>query len=224
MIPTLNAAARLPAALAPLAEAALNGLVREVVISDGGSTDGVETLADAAGAVFLRGEKGRGGQLARGAAAAKGRWLLFLHADTILSPGWEEEARRLIERGAEKAGVFTLKFDETGLAPALVAAAAMIRTRIFSMPYGDQGLLISRALYDEIGGYRDMPIFEDVDIIDRLIRLKGRNRLAVLNANAVTSAERYRKDGYIRRVVKNARCVLMHRMGVSPEAIAAAYR
>ncbi|MCB2112763.1 MAG: TIGR04283 family arsenosugar biosynthesis glycosyltransferase [Parvularculaceae bacterium] len=223
IIPTLNAAGRLPSTLAPLAAASIGGLIREVVISDGGSGDNVEAVADAAGAVFLRGEKGRGGQLARGADAARGRWLLFLHADTILSDGWDDEVRRFIERGDEQAGVFTLKFDDSGLAPALVALGAMIRTRLFSAPYGDQGLVISRALYDQVGAFADMPIFEDVEFVNRLVRLKGRGALAVLKSRAVTSPDRYRRDGYLRRVLKNARCTYMYRMGVPPEKILASY-
>jgi len=224
VIPTLDAAKRLPAALAPLADGALNSLIREVVISDGGSKDDVEALADAAGAVFLRGEKGRGGQLARGAEAARGRWLLFLHADTILGEGWENDVKKLISLGEDTAGVFTLRFDEAGFAPSVVAAGAMLRTKIFAAPYGDQGLLVSRALYDKIGGYRNMPIFEDVEFIDRLIRINGRSALHIMKACALTSADRYKNDGYARRVLKNAHCILMYRMGAAPEKILAAYK
>jgi len=224
VVPTLNAAEGLPMTLAALAPAALGGLVREVVISDGGSTDDVAEIADAAGARFIVGRRGRGVQLAQGAAEARGRWLLFLHADTQLEPGWENDASALIESGEDNVGVFSLRFDEAGVAPALVAGGAMIRTRVFGTPYGDQGLLVSRKLYDAIGGYRDMPLFEDVDIIDRIKRRMGRKSLVVLTSHAVTSAARYRKSGYGGRVVKNALCMAMYRAGVSPEKIAAFYR
>lgn len=223
VIPTLDAAASLPATLASLSEAAIGGLVREVVISDGGSSDGVEAVAEAAGARLVAGEKGRGGQLARGADAAQGRWFLFLHADTALEPGWEREAWALIARSDEAAGVFTLKFDAPGILPALVSAGAMVRTRMFASPYGDQGLLISRSLYQSIGGYRPLPLFEDVDIIDRLVRAKGKKALVTMKSRAVTSADRYRREGYLRRVFRNARCLAMFRLGVPPEKIAAMY-
>lgn len=228
VIPTLNAARRLPATLAALAPASISGLVREVVVSDGGSTDETAAIADAAGARIVVGEKGRGGQLARGAAAARGEWRLFLHADTVLGEDWPDEAARLIASGEVRAGVFTLKFDaargSASVAAAAVAAGAMIRTRLFASPYGDQGLLISKRLYESIGGYRAMPLFEDVDIIDRLIRAKGRKSLVVLKSTAATSPERYDRDGYAKRVARNALCLAMYRFGVAPEKIAALYR
>lgn len=224
VIPTLNAEGLLGASLAALAPAAIAGLVREVVVSDGGSTDATATIAEAAGARLIVGEKGRGGQLARGAAAARGAWLLFLHADTILEEAWAAEARALIEDGADRAGVFTLKFDRKGVAPSLVAAGAMVRTRIFVSPYGDQGLLISRRLYDEVGGFRDLPLFEDVDFVDRLVRAKGRRALRIFAARATTSADRYAREGYARRVLKNAFCLSLYRLGVAPGEIAGFYR
>jgi GT2 family glycosyltransferase len=159
--------------------------------------------------------------LIAGAGAARGRWLLFLHADTVLEDGWAEEAGAFIRNGGARAAVFTLVFDARGAAPRVVAAGAMIRTRIFRSPYGDQGLLLPRALYDEAGGFRDLPIMEDVDLIDRLNRRGG---FTVLTSKAVTSAERYERDGYFKRVVKNARCVALYRFGVAPEKIADLYR
>jgi rSAM/selenodomain-associated transferase 2 len=224
IIPTLNAAERLPSCLAALAPAAIAGLVREVVVSDGGSWDATRAIAEAAGARVVVGDAGRGAQLARGASASRGRWFLFLHADTVLEKTWRDEARALIDEGESRAGVFTLRFDRRGVAPFLVAAGAMLRTRTFAAPYGDQGLLVSRAVYDEVGGYRQMVLFEDVDLIDRLIRLKGRGALRVLKSRATTSAERYARDGYARRVVKNAYCFSLYRLGVAPEKIARIYK
>ncbi len=224
ILPTLNAAALLPATLAALAPAAVIGLVREVLVSDGGSTDATQAVAEAAGARFLAGEKGRGAQLMNGAAAARGRWLLFLHADTVLDASWADEAAALIAGGEGDAGVFTLKFGAPGLAPSIVAAGAMIRTRIFRSPYGDQGLLIARRLYDEIGGYSAMPLFEDVDIVDRLVRAKGSSVIRVLKSAAVTSPARYQRDGYAKRVVTNAFCLAMFRLGFAPEKIAKIYK
>jgi len=222
IIPTLNAAGRLKPVLAALAPGALEGLVKEVIVSDGGSGDDTEAIADIAGARVVTGECGRGSQLARGAAAARGDWFLFLHADTVLKEGWAEEAREVM-KDSSRAGVFTLAFDARGAAPRLVAFGAMLRTRLFCAPYGDQGLLISRALYDEIGGFAPLPLFEDVDLVSRLVRAKGCAALCVMRAKAVTSADRYERDGYINRVLKNAWCLTLYRFGVAPSRIAEIY-
>lgn len=223
VIPTLNAAGELPETLAALVPAAVSGLVKEVIVSDGGSADATLEIAEAAGARAVCGEKGRGGQLARGAAIARGRWLLFLHADTRLESSWTDEVSEFIS-DERSVGVFTLKFDAEDRMAKLVAAGAMLRTRLLKSPYGDQGLLISRALYREVGGYSDLPLFEDVDIIDRLVRKFGRRSVRVLKTRAVTSAARYQADGYGARIVRNLTCLLMYKAGVAPARIAAFYR
>lgn len=221
VIPTLNAGDDLRRTLPVLAPAAIGGLVREVIVADGGSADATRTIAEAAGARVVETKRGRGGQLMEGAKAARGDWLLFLHADTVLEEQWAQEAEAFISQGGNRAAVFTLAFDANGLAPRLVAAGAMFRTRILRAPYGDQGLLISRAHYDAAGGYRDLPLMEDVDLIDRLNRRGG---FSVLKSKAVTSARRYERDGYVARVVRNACCILMYRAGADPAKIARFYR
>ena len=114
--------------------------------------------------------------------------------DTVLAEGWEREVLAFISNKSDAAAVFTLAFDAKGLAPKLVAFGAMQRTRWLKSPYGDQGLLISKSAYEEIGGYRDMPLFEDVDIIRRLVRNKGALALHVFSSKAITSAERYERE------------------------------
>ncbi len=219
VIPTLNAGADLAATLGSLAPAAISGLVREVVVADGGSCDDTRAIAEAAGARVIGADAGRGGQLRAGAGAARGDWLLCLHADTVLEAGWTDEAAAFMRAG--RACVFTLAFDAKGFAPRLVSAGAMIRTKMMRAPYGDQGLLISRAHYEAVGGYGDLPLMEDVDMIDRLNRCGG---FEVLKSRATTSARRYEADGYMRRVAKNALCLTLYRLGVAPEKIAERYR
>lgn len=221
VIPSLNAAETLPATLAALAPAAVEGLVREVILVDGGSEDATRAIAEAAGARVILTAPGRGGQLAEGAAKASGDWLLFLHADTVLDSGWAAEAAAFMRGPQTSAGVFTLAFDSEGAAASIVAAGAMIRTRLFGAAYGDQGLLISRVLYDAVGGFRSLPLMEDVEFLDRL---RKHGRFVVFRARAVTSAQRYERDGYLKRVLKNLWCISMYRFGVAPERIAAFYR
>lgn len=226
IIPTLNAATSLPTVLHVLTNGALDGIVREVIIADGGSSDDTLEIAERFGANLCLSEKGRGFQLRAGARLARSEWLLFLHADTFPSGDWINEIRAFIHGDRMRAGVFRLRFSEKGLAPFIVSAGTMFRTRIFGMPYGDQGLLVSKHLYDEIGGFNEMELFEDVDIIKRLQdfgRQKKKKILHVFNCAAVTSAERYLQEGYFRRVIRNFICLMMYRVGVPTAKIYAFY-
>lgn len=224
VIPTLNAAARLPHCLDALVNGAVGGLVKEVIAVDGGSTDETLKIAEEFGATVLTAPPGRGGQMAAGVREAKSAWLLFLHGDTVLEAGWEAEARLFMESQVYDAGVFTLAFDAKGLAPRLVAAGANMRTRLSNLPYGDQGLLISKKTYDAVGGYADIPLMEDVEFIRRFLKREGKAALFVFSSKAITSAGRYERDGYIRRVLKNLWTLLRYQMGVSPEKLAKEYR
>jgi rSAM/selenodomain-associated transferase 2 len=224
VIPTLNAERTLGPTLSALVPAAVDGLIREVVIADGGSTDATCDIADEAGARIVRGQTGRGQQLAAGAREAKGRWLLFLHADTCLGPGWEEEAFHHIQ-GIERtdqpdrAAAFRFRLDDTGLRAGLLQAIVALRCGLLRMPYGDQGLLISRKLYNEIGGYEPIALMEDVALVRRI----GRRRLMLLRAPAVTSARRYLADGYFRRALRNLTCLGLFYLRVPPRLLARLY-
>jgi rSAM/selenodomain-associated transferase 2 len=208
VIPTLNAETSLAATLSALVPGVVDGLIRQVVIVDGGSSDRTLRIAEDSGADIVRSERGRGRQLQEGAKAARFPWLLFLHADTILDPGWEREVGAFIERvdigrRPPAAAAFRFALDDMGFLPRVIETGVALRCTLLRLPYGDQGLLIPKRLYDEIGGFKPMPLMEDVDIVRRL----GRSRTLILRAQAVTSAIRYKRDGYIRRVVRNLTCV-----------------
>jgi rSAM/selenodomain-associated transferase 2 len=224
VIPTLNAESGLTACLSALVPATVDGLVREVVIVDGGSTDRTLLVADQAGTRVIQSLPGRGRQLQAGAKAARFNWILFVHADTVLELGWEREVADFIERvdtgqRQEAAAVFRFALDDVGFLPRFVEAGVALRTHAMRLPYGDQGLLIPRRLYDRIGGFRDMPLMEDVDIVRRL----GRARIAVLRATAVTSAIRFKRDGYLLRVARNLTCLTLYYLRVPPRIIARFY-
>jgi rSAM/selenodomain-associated transferase 2 len=224
VVPTLNAESGLAAALSALVPATVEGLVREVVIVDGGSTDRTLSIADQSGARIITSSPGRGRQLAAGANATSFSWLLFLHADTVLRPGWEREVATLIERvetghRPPAAAAFRFALDDEGIMPRLVEWGVSVRSGLLRLPYGDQGLLISRSLYREIGGFRELPLMEDVDIVRRL----GRKRLTMLRSVAITSAVRYRKDGYALRIARNLACLTLYTVGLPPRIIAKLY-
>ncbi|MGE0769411.1 MAG: TIGR04283 family arsenosugar biosynthesis glycosyltransferase [Hyphomicrobiaceae bacterium] len=224
VIPTLNAEAGLADCLSALVSATVEGLIREVIIVDGGSDDRTLRIADQAGARVITSPPGRGRQLQAGGSAARFGWILFLHADTVLQHGWEREVGAFIERVAvgrrpEAAAVFRLALDDLGVLPRLVEWGAAARSSIMRLPYGDQGLLIPRRLYDRVGGFSDMPLMEDVDLIRRL----GRARTVILRATAVTSAVRYKRDGYVPRVARNLTCLTLYYLRVPPRIIARLY-
>jgi rSAM/selenodomain-associated transferase 2 len=224
VIPALDAERELGPTLAALVPAATDGIVREVIVADGGSRDRTILIADDAGAIIVKSGRGRGPQLIAGAAAARGKWLLFLHADTVLEQGWERETGAFmgrVDRGerAETAAAFRFALDDNGAAPRALERMVAMRSRLLKLPFGDQGLLIPRKLYDAIGGYRAVPIMEDVDIVRRL----GRRRIAMLASRATTSAGRYKRDGYLRRVLRNQSCLAMYLAGASPERILRRY-
>jgi rSAM/selenodomain-associated transferase 2 len=220
VIPTLNAEATLAATLTALVPAAVDGLVREVIVVDGGSTDRTVDIVEDAGAQLMRKSGGRGYQLTVGAMRAKQPWLLFLHADTMLEAGWEREASAFMERTDAKpdrasAGVFRFALDDVGAKPRLLERLVAARCALLRLPYGDQGLLIQRQLYEEVGAFRPLPLMEDVDFVRRL----GRRRMTLLSARAVTSADRYRRDGYLRRSVRNLMCMTLYFAGVPTNVI-----
>ncbi len=217
VIPVLNAQAALPMAMGALIEGLEAGVLREVVVSDGGSSDGSCEMAEASGAVVVTGVAGRGGQLARGAEAAGGAWLLFLHADTVLGEGWAEAARAHMERDT-RAGYFRLRFSAVGFAPWFVAGWANVRSRLFGLPYGDQGLLISRELYDAVGGYEEIALMEDVAMARAL---KG--QLVALPVEVVTGATRYQEAGWLRQGVRNLWRLVRYLAGADPAALGRGY-
>ncbi|HEU0222952.1 MAG TPA: TIGR04283 family arsenosugar biosynthesis glycosyltransferase [Paracoccaceae bacterium] len=218
IIPTLDVADRIGPCLGALAEGLDAGLLRELILADGGSTDAIEAVADAVGARLVRTARGRGQQLAAGARAARGTWLLVVHADTVLAPGWSRAVLAQIRARPGMAGYFRLRFDAAGIFPRLVAGWANLRSRLFGLPYGDQGLLIPRGLYDRVGGYPEIALMEDVAIARAL-----RGRLCALPAWAVTSAERYRAEGWLRRGARNLGTLARYLLGTPPGLLAARY-
>ena len=214
VIPALNAAAGLGECLA-----ALDG-ADEILLVDGGSSDNSVSIAARAGVRVIAGRRGRGTQLHAGAREARGDWLLFVHADTRLAANWREAIAAHIAAAPGCAGFFRLRLDDHAWQARVIERGVAARVRLLGLPYGDQGLLISRHLYDEVGGYRPLALMEDVDLVRRL----GRDRLRQLDVTALTSAERWRRDGWARRSARNLVCLALYGLGVGPDRLARFYR
>jgi glycosyltransferase involved in cell wall biosynthesis len=184
VIPTLNAERKLPRCFDSLITAAVRGVVREVIVADGGSSDDTLIIADAAGAHIEHAAKSRSERLAAGAAAARSDWLLFLHPETALEPGWENEVESFLALAMPerpRAAVFRFALEDFGGEARRAEAKARMRDLLLGLPYGDQGLLIPKRLYVKLGGYRALSRMEDADLVRRI----GRRRLVRLRARAV---------------------------------------
>jgi len=220
VIPTYRAAGVLGQTLRGLIAAMAAG--DETVVADGGSDDGTVEIAAAAGARVVAAPRGRGTQLAAGAAAAVNDWLLFIHADSLPGPNWRAAAggHMADPANALRAGYFRLTLDDAAPAARRVERLAAWRARALGLPYGDQGLLVPRALYEAAGGYRPLVMMEDVDLVRRI----GRDRLVELPAEATTSAARYRRDGWWARPARNILCLGLFFAGVPARWIERVYR
>lgn len=187
VIPTLNAERLLPRCFDSLIAGAVRGVVRDVIVADGGSSDATLAIADAAGAHIVHAGKVRGDQFAAGAAAAKADWLLFLLPETALEQGWDAEVESFIDQSTPerpRAAVFHFALEDFGGEARRAEAKAALRSMLLALPYGDQGLLVPRRLYKQVGGYRPLARMEDADIVRRI----GRRRLVQLRARAVNVA------------------------------------
>lgn len=220
IIPAFNSAGDIQLCLASLMPGLEAGLIREVLVVDGSSRDDTSRIAESTGATVVTSPlQGRAAQLRHGANQARGDWLLFLHADTVLSRDWAERTRDHIEAYLDKAATFMLAYRSDKRIAKTVAARANWRTRTLGLPYGDQGLLISKRLYAEVGGYPDTPFMEDVQIV----RAIGKSRLRYLSAEARTSPAKYERDGWRKRSWHNTWLITRYLLGASPEKLAKRY-
>ena len=157
----------------------------------------------------------------KGAKAARGQWILFLHADTRLPRGWTEEIERATQQGSCVGGSFRLQLDSQSRWARLIERGVATRVRWFDLPYGDQALFVRRDVFSSLGGYEDLPLMEDVAFVRRLARA---GRLCHSPLQAVTSARKWELDGWIVRSLENVCLVLLFLAGVSPRRLAARYR
>ena len=196
--------------------------VEIIVVNGGPHTPDIERIQHAAPRVgWMAALPGRGRQMNVGASNAKGVWLLFLHADTRLPAGWFEELQKISTDASVIGGSFRFQLDSPSRWARVIEWGVAARVRWFQLPYGDQALFARRDVFVAVGGYRELPVMEDVDVVRRL-RRAGRLRHSPLPA--VTSARRWESDGWVRRSAENLVLVLLFFFGVSPEWLAQRYR
>ena len=225
VVPTYNEGRTLPTLLARLREGL--DVAHEIVVADGGSDDETAQVAEAAGVRVEATPRGRGRQLAAGTARTSGSAYWFVHADA------RPDARVLAQVSAlatahvegqplDAAWAARLAIDAPGMAYRVVEAGANLRSRLASLPYGDQGLLVSRAHYEAVGGYPAWSLMEDVALVRALHRAGVPIRL--LDGALTVSARRWQRDGVVRRTLGNWRLLARFLAGGDPEALARRYR
>jgi rSAM/selenodomain-associated transferase 2/rSAM/selenodomain-associated transferase 1 len=217
IIPTLNEAAEIERSLSGLAESANV----EIVVVDGGSSDGTVEKARYLGARVLSTAPSKAGQMNAGASAAGGDVLLFLHADTCLPEQFEPKVLAALNRSGVSAGAFTLGIDSEDRGLRFIERVANWRARIFQLPYGDQALFVSRQLFSEIGGFADYPIMEDFDLVRRL---KKKGKIAILPDSVSTSPRRWQNLGVFKTWLLNQVILAAYFVGIPPGRLASWYR
>ena len=212
IIPTLNSETDLRDTLKALFEGIENNLIRELIISDGGSIDKTKLIANEVGAIIVEVSFGRGLQINKGIDKSKGDWILILHADTSLSSGWSVKLLEKIDKNF--AYHFKLRFKSKSPFARILEYWANIRSKFLGLPYGDQGFLIHRELLLTIEEFPKIPIMEDIALADRL---KGKIR--PLDILAHTSAEKYHKNGWLRQSMINFFILTQYRLGKDPNQL-----
>ncbi|MEE9296895.1 MAG: TIGR04283 family arsenosugar biosynthesis glycosyltransferase [Phycisphaerae bacterium] len=189
----------------------------EVIVVDGQSDDRTREIAHLHGALVIQSQPGRGRQLNIGAAGATGDTLLFLHADTLLPPKFDEHVFRVLARPRTSAGAFRLRIDAPGASLRLIEQMVNYRSRFLQMPYGDQAIFVKADAFRRVGGFPQLPVMEDYELVRRLRRL---GRIEIAPAAVVTSARRWLTGGVWRTTLYNRVCVAAYRLGVHPDLIA----
>ena len=217
IIPALNEAAAIEPTLSHL-----EGVDKlEVIVVDGGSTDGTVDLARSWGAKVIQTRPGKAIQMNSGAASAMGEVLVFLHADTRMPEGFYHQIFSALNQKGVVAGAFRLAIDSRAAGIRFVERMADLRSRYLQLPYGDQALFMKKSIFESIGGFADLPIMEDFILVRRL-RRKG--KIAILSAAVITSPRRWQNFGILKTWLVNQMIVIAFYLGIPPERLARWYR
>jgi rSAM/selenodomain-associated transferase 2 len=213
VIPALNEEAAISLAIA----SAHRARSVEVIVADGGSNDRTVAVALAHGALVVSSPRGRARQMNAGATAARGAILVFLHADTLLPEGYDAMVTDTLACPGTAAGAFRLGIAGASRSFRLIETLVQWRSTVFQLPFGDQALFTTAETFRAVGGYPEVPIMEDVELVRRL-RRRGAIRMA--RGAVQTSARRWVERGVWRMTLLNQLCLAAHSAGVSPDRIA----
>lgn len=217
VVPALNEADRIGASLARLRR---DFPTCELVLVDGGSTDGTAEIAARTGRV-LHSARGRAVQMNTGAAHTQGDVLWFVHADTVLEPAALGQLHRALDDPSVVGGGLSLRFDRVTPGLNLLARSSNVRARLLHQVFGDQAMFLRRSVFDQVGGFAPWPLMEDLDLSRRL---RSRGRLVLLPATSTASARRFAEHGTGQMVVFMQYLKLLHLAGVPPQRLALLYQ
>ncbi len=194
----------------------------EVILVDGSDEGDTIRAVTRPGPKLLRSARGRARQMNAGAAAATGGVLLFLHADTRLPPDALPLIGRALEREDISGGAFDLQIESDRMFLKAVSRIASLRSRLTRIPYGDQAIFLRKTLFQRIGGYPEIPIMEDVELMRRV--KKAGARIHLIPKAVRTSARRWEKEGVYRGTLRNLALIISFYLGVAPERLSRHYR
>ncbi len=218
IIPTLNEEDNVGGCIESILS---EGAAYEIIVSDGGSKDKtVERAERHEGIKTIRTESGRGKQMNKGAASARGDIFLFLHADTYLERGWYGEIISCLCDPSAAGGAFTLRIDSPERYYRIIEYWVKFRCGVFKLPYGDQGIFVRREIFEKMGGYKNIPLMEDVDLVGRM---KKAGKIRMLRKKAFTHSRKWEKEGWIRRSFFNQMIMIGYRFGADPERLEKLY-
>lgn len=209
IIPTLNEENTISLALDALSRLSPD----EIIVVDGGSKDHTRKTAAERQSIVISSPRGRAQQMNRGARAAKGDVLLFLHADTLLPSSAVSDIRSALEDPRYVGGRFDIKLDKEGWIYRIIGDLISLRSRVTKIATGDQAIFVRRKVFEDIGGFPDIPIMEDI-ALSRMLKKKG--KVACLKSRVVTSARRWEVEGVWRTVFKMWMLRLLFLAGMSP--------
>ena len=217
IIPTLNEAELLPKTLSRLRHRS----EQEIIVADGGSTDTTSLIAKHYGARFLISKPGRSIQMNNASREARGRYLIFLHADTQLPDNYLPEIIRILKKPTVSAGAFQLSIGGKKWGYRLIEFGANLRSHILSIPYGDQAIFLTSNTFEKIGGYLEIPIMEDFEFIRRLSKV---GKIGISKMAATTSVRRWREMGLFLTTFYNWLIVFAYLLGVPPQKLSLWYK